>query len=109
MASRHVALIRGINVGRAKRVAMAELRAVSENLGYGDVGTLLDSGNVVFTAPRAAAGDAAVRIEEALANGLGVSARVTVLSAVELAAAVTENPLLEVANDPSRFLVAVLK
>jgi len=50
-AGMHVALIRGINVGRAKRVAMAELREAVAALGYGGVRTLLNSGNVVFTAP----------------------------------------------------------
>jgi len=108
VAHRKIALIRGINVGRAKRVAMADLRALVEDLGYGDVRTLLTSGNIVFTAPRAAAGDAAARIEKALAMKLGVSARVTVLTAAELAAAIADNPLLQIADDPSRFLVAVL-
>jgi uncharacterized protein (DUF1697 family) len=107
--SMQVALIRGINVGKAKRVAMAELRALIEKLGYGDVQTLLNSGNVVFSTPRPAAGNAAARIEKALAADLGVSARITVLSAAELATAVTENPLLTVAIDPSRLMVAVLK
>ncbi len=108
VAGRQVALIRGINVGRAKRVAMADLRALVEDLGYGDVRTLLNSGNVVFTAPGAGRGDAAPRIEKALAARLGVSARVTVLTAAELAAAIADNPLREVAVDPSRLLVAVL-
>lgn len=109
MPSRQVALIRGINVGRAKRVAMAELRALVEGLGYRDVRTLLNSGNVVFTAPAAVKGNAAERIEKALTAELGVSARVTVITAAELAAAVAENPLLKVANDPSRLLIAVLR
>jgi uncharacterized protein (DUF1697 family) len=109
VAGRQVALLRGINVGRAKRVAMADLRALVEGLGYGDVRTLLNSGNVVFTARRAEPGEAAARIEKALATRLGVSARVTVLTAADLAAAVTENPLLGVADDPSRLLVAVLR
>jgi uncharacterized protein (DUF1697 family) len=108
VANKQVALIRGINVGRAKRVAMADLRALVEDLGYGDVRTLLNSGNVVFTTPRAAPGDAAARIAKALLAGLGVSAQVIVLSAAELAAAVSDNPLLEIAGDPSRLLVAVL-
>jgi len=108
MAGRHIALIRGINVGRAKRVAMADLRALVEALGYTDVRTLLNSGNVVFTAPRAAQGNAAARIEKALAAKLGVSARITVLSAAELAAVVAENPLGKITTDPSRFLVCVL-
>lgn len=45
----YVALLRGINVGRVKRLAMADLRALIEGLGYGDVRTLLNSGNVVFS------------------------------------------------------------
>ncbi|HEV3004553.1 MAG TPA: DUF1697 domain-containing protein [Pirellulales bacterium] len=107
MAHAQVALIRGINVGRAKRVAMADLRALVEDLGYGDVRTLLNSGNVVFTTARPAAGTAAARIEKALATKLGISARVTVLCAADLAAALSDNPLLEVASDPARLLVAV--
>jgi uncharacterized protein (DUF1697 family) len=103
----HVALLRGINVGKAKRVSMADLKALVEGLGYRDVRTLLNSGNVVFTA-RAKPEAAAARIEKALAERTGVSARVTVLTAAELAAAVAENPLLQIADDPTRLLVAVV-
>ena len=107
-AGRHIALIRGINVGRAKRVAMADLRAMVAALGYRDVRTLLNSGNVIFTASGKAPPDPAARIEKGLAARVGVSARVTVLTAEEIAVVVAENPLLEVARDPSRLLVAVL-
>jgi uncharacterized protein (DUF1697 family) len=106
-ADRYVALVRGINVGRAKRVAMADLRSLFECLGHRDVRTLLNSGNVVFTGSHGAA-RAASRIERAMAGRLGVSARVAVLSAAELGRIVTENPLLKIAKDPSRLLVAVL-
>jgi uncharacterized protein (DUF1697 family) len=108
MASKYVALLRGINVGRAKRIAMADLREVFESLGYDDVRTLLNSGNVVFTAKSGAPGTTAQRIETAISESLGVSSRVTVLSAAELLSAVTENPLLEVAVNHSRLLVTVL-
>ena len=107
MSGRMVALIRGINVGRAKRVAMADLRALVSDLGYGDVRTLLNSGNVVFAAG-VAPDDAAARIEEGLAARLGVSARVVAFSAEALAAVVAENPLLEVADNPSRLMVSFL-
>lgn len=106
--NRQVALLRGINVGRAKRVAMADLRALIESLGYEDVRTLLNSGNVVFTVPGKAKGDAASRIEKAIEAQLGVSSRITVLTAAELDAIVEENPLLEIADNPSRLLIAVL-
>jgi uncharacterized protein (DUF1697 family) len=107
-AVRYVALFRGINVGRAKRVAMADLRALVAELGYTDVRTLLNSGNVVFSAPAATARGAAPRIEQALAARCGIAARVTVLSAAELAGVVAGNPLLAVADNPSRLLVAIL-
>ncbi len=107
MPNWQVALLRGINVGKAKRVSMAELKTLVEELGYGDVKTLLNSGNVVFTS-RASPSAAAAKIEKALTKVTGVAARVTVLSADELAAAVKENPLLKVAENHSQLLVAVL-
>ena len=107
-SDRKVALLRGVNVGRAKRVAMADLRALVEALGYGEVRTVLASGNVVFAAPGAAAAEAAGRIETALAAKLGLASRVTVLTATELAAVVADNPLHQGAENPSRLLVAIL-
>jgi uncharacterized protein (DUF1697 family) len=107
MAAVRVALLRGINVGRAKRIAMADLKSLIETLGYRDVRTLLNSGNVVFTVPTAVRGDAAARIEEGLATRLKVPARVTVLDGEELAAMVAKNPFGALARDPSRLLVAV--
>ena len=108
MAGRQIALIRGINVGRAKRVGMADLRALVVDLGYADVSTLLNSGNVVFTIPATVRGDPACRIEQAMATRLGISARVLVFAAAELTAVVREHPLHKVAIDPSRLLVAFL-
>jgi len=109
MAERQVALLRGINVGRAKRVAMADLRALVAELGYGEVRTLLNSGNVVYTAPGIAPDDAAERIEAAIRARLGITSRVTALTAADVAAAVAGNPLGEVADNPSRLFVAVLR
>ena len=105
---RCVALFRGINVGKAKRIAMADLRACFESLGYDDVKTLLNSGNVVFSAPAAAAGKAAARIEKTVASKHGLKSRVTVLTGGEVEAIVKENPFGKVANNPSRFFITVL-
>ena len=102
-----VALIRGINVGKAKRVAMADLRALVEGLGYSNVRTLLNSGNIVFDVPAKVSDKAGPRIEAAMSKELGVSANVTVLTASELADIMAKNPLAKVADDPSHLLVAV--
>ncbi len=104
--SRHVALLRGVNVGKAKRIAMADLRALLESLGYSNVRTLLNSGNAVFDAPNASKAKHAQRIQAALLQELGLDALVIVKSAEELAAAVAGNPLLDVATDSSRLLLA---
>jgi uncharacterized protein (DUF1697 family) len=104
----YVALLRGINVGTAKRVAMADLRDLLGALGYTDVRTLLNSGNAVFTAGAAAARNAGTRIEQALVKRLGVASRVLVFSGAELTQIVAENPLIEVSNNHSRLMVAFL-
>jgi len=108
MPGTHVVLLRGINVGRAKRISMAELRTFVESLGYTDVRTLLNSGNVVLTRRGKGPRDPGPAIEKGLADSVGVSARVVALTAAELAAVVAENSLLDVAVDPARLLVAVL-
>jgi uncharacterized protein (DUF1697 family) len=86
---------------------MADLRDLMTGLGYRDVRTLLNSGNVVFkTAPRR--GDHASRIEKEIQARLGLSSRVTVLSAAELDVAIRGNTLLKVATHHSRLLVGAL-
>ncbi|HJQ98176.1 MAG TPA: DUF1697 domain-containing protein, partial [Candidatus Polarisedimenticolaceae bacterium] len=101
-------LLRGINVGKAKRISMADLKALVEGLGYDGVRTLLNSGNVVFSSTKADGATAARRIEKGIADTLGVSSRVTVVSADEIAAAIAKNPHRKIASNPSRHLVAFL-
>jgi uncharacterized protein (DUF1697 family) len=107
MPNRYVALFRGINVGRAKRIAMADLRKIVERLGFGNVTTLLNSGNVVFEGsaedPEALAG----RIRTAVMKKAGFDALVVVKTGKDIAAAIAGNKLGKVANDPSRLLVAL--
>lgn len=107
MPATHIALLRGINVGTAKRVPMADLRELFEGLGYTGVATLLNSGNVVFTAKRDSAGKIEGKIEQAIEKRFGFGSRVTVITAEELSAIVKENSLG--ADNHSRLLVAVLK
>jgi len=108
MTARYVALLRGVNnIGTARRVAMADLRVLFEGLGFRDVRTLLNSGNVIFSAPNKGRGDVLARIEKGLASKLGLTSPVTVLSGREVAAAVRNNPFSGVATNPSHLLVVV--
>ena len=103
-----VALLRGINVGKAKRVAMADLRQVIESLGYSNARTLLNSGNAVFESSRALRKNAAEELREAVANKTGVSSRFILRSDAELAATVKANTLLKQATDPTRLFALFL-
>ena len=103
--STHIVLFRGINVGKAKRIAMAELKAMFEDLGYTNVRTLLNSGNVVFKAGKGVPKKLAADISAAIATHLGIEVPVIVVSTKELALIVGENPFAS-ADDPSRLLVA---
>lgn len=107
MATTLIALIRGINVGPSKRVAMADLRELLTGLGYADVRTHLQSGNAVFSTGAKAA-TVAAEIEDALADKVGVRASVVVRTGRQLAAAVAADPLGEIADNGSRHFLGFL-
>jgi uncharacterized protein (DUF1697 family) len=102
---RHIALLRGINVGKAKRVAMADLRALMEDLGHARVRTLLNSGNAVFDAPAGSPATIAAALKAAILARTGVDCEVIVKTAGELSAAITEHPLRRHHDDDARLLV----
>jgi uncharacterized protein (DUF1697 family) len=103
----YIGLLRGINVGKAKRMPMAELKALVESLGYTHVKTLLNSGNIVFRGPKGQAAAAAQRIEAAIPGAFGFESKLTVLDATQWAELVADNALLAQMTDPSRLLVAI--
>jgi len=104
-----VVLLRGVNVGTAKRVPMAELRALLSGLGYSDVATLLNSGNAVFRAPSGTPSRHAAHIAAALADKLKVDVPVIVKSAREFASIVAECPVAVEPSAHSRLLVAFVQ
>jgi len=101
-----VALLRGVNVGKSKRVPMADFRALLGDLGYSGVATLLNSGNAVFRASKGSPARHAADIAAAISNRLSVEVLVIVKSARELASIVAENTIASAAVDHSRLLVA---
>ena len=103
-----VALLRGINVGKAKRLAMADLRALVEDAGYTQARTLLNSGNVVFSGPATAPERIAAPLEKAIVARVGFHSHVIVLDAAAIDAVVSEHTLTQ-ADNPSRLLVAFVQ
>jgi uncharacterized protein (DUF1697 family) len=101
LMARQIALLRGVNVGGNKRVEMARLRALMEELGYRDVRTYVNSGNVVFSGPRRSE----KHLETAIAKAFGFEVPVVLRTRDELADVIQANPLGDLATDPAKHLV----
>jgi uncharacterized protein (DUF1697 family) len=104
---RHIALLRGINLGPSRRVAMGELRELLSSHGHGDVRTHLQSGNVVLTSDLKPEELGRV-LERQIAEGLGIDVEVVVRTREQLAEVVKRNPLADVADNPKRLQVSFL-
>jgi uncharacterized protein (DUF1697 family) len=103
----HVAMLRGVNLGK-RQVSMAELRTLIEGLGYLDVSTYVQSGNVVLTT-RKAEPRIAAELEAALTEALGFAVPVIVRSKADLVDVVADNPFPDAAADPTKLHVTFLR
>jgi len=102
---RYFAFLRGINVTGRNMIRMADLKELcTSSLGFADVQTLLQSGNVVFSAKRKPSEAA---IAEAIRASFGLSIKVMVRNEPELRAVVENNPFTPIRN-PGHLLVVFL-
>lgn len=99
-----IALLRGVNVGTSKRVPMAEFKALLEAQGFGNVATLLNSGNAVFHADSTSSETVSRGISTALASRFEFDVPVVLKSLQALGQIVAENSLAASAADHSRLL-----
>lgn len=97
----YVALLRGINVGGKNKVSMKDLVKLFEKLGFADVSTYVNSGNVMF---KAEVGNHAPAIEAAITKELDLTIRVMVKAKEELVAAVAANPFTHETIESDRTL-----
>jgi uncharacterized protein (DUF1697 family) len=106
----YVALLRGINVGGNKMVAMADLRAALTKAGFSNVQTLLQSGNVILDAAASSPAKLESQLEAAVEKRFSLEVEIHVRSAAELAAVIKANPFAaEATRDPSHLLVTFYK
>jgi uncharacterized protein (DUF1697 family) len=106
----YVALLRGINVGGNQMIAMADLRAVLADMGFADVRTLLQSGNVVFRAGAQAPARLESRLEKAIGARFGFTPDLHVRTGDEWRDVVAGNPFpAEAKADPGHLLVTFFR
>jgi uncharacterized protein (DUF1697 family) len=105
----HIALLRGVNVGGKTKVAMADLRAMLADLGFGDPRSLLQSGNLVFRSDKLTGADLERLLEVETEKRLGLKTDFFVRTPEELEAVIANNPFpKEAESDPSHLVVMFL-
>ncbi|HEV3154899.1 MAG TPA: DUF1697 domain-containing protein [Candidatus Baltobacteraceae bacterium] len=108
--SAYAAMLRAVNVAGHNAVTMADLKSLCERLGYQDVKSLLQSGNVVFNAPGAEAAEIEAALERETQKRLHVSTQFFVRTRAQVAAAVRANPFgAQAEDDPARLVLVFLK
>lgn len=101
-------LLRGVNVGGNNKVPMATLRELAVGLGYTEVATYVQSGNLVVTAKTRKPAEVEKAVADALRSELGVDVAVMVRSRDELATVIAANPMPDAVEEPSRYVVSFL-
>jgi uncharacterized protein (DUF1697 family) len=94
-----IALVKGINVGGNNKILMKDLVRTCEALGFSEVRTYIQSGNIVFRASEKKAQKLSATISEAIQSEFDIRTSVMILSAVEMASALNGNPFPEIETD----------
>ena len=105
----YISMLRGINVGGHKKVPMNQLRAMFEALGFKEVRTYIQSGNVVFRATMGNPEDLSRKIEQRVLKEFGFPASVITRTPEELQKAIQSNPFIKESGlAPAKVYVAFL-
>ncbi len=106
--TKHISLLRGINVGAQKKILMKDLKALYESIGLKNVVTYIQSGNVVFESERSAA-ELAVQIREAIQQHYGFEVSVFLRGHQDFKQMVANNPFMTRPDyQPDRLYFTIL-
>jgi uncharacterized protein (DUF1697 family) len=103
--AQYVAFLRGINLGSTNKISMPELRAMATDLGYTDVATYINSGNLIFSSTKKAAA-LEREISAAIKQRFGTNTDVAVRTPAQLRKILDANPYPD--GSPSQVTVAFL-
>jgi uncharacterized protein (DUF1697 family) len=106
--ARYVALLRSVNIGGYGRMAMNDLRQTFGSLGYDNVVTYIQSGNVLFSAPSKSEDAIVEAVEHRIAHDFGDSPAVLLRTVAELRRIGSKSPYAKKGADPARHHVTFL-
>ncbi|HET6622591.1 MAG TPA: DUF1697 domain-containing protein [Candidatus Saccharimonadales bacterium] len=105
---KYVALLRGINVGGNNKISMFELKACFEKLGFGDVKTYINSGNIIFSTSKSDETRLVRSIENCIKDKFNLDIPVVIRSNQQIAEVVKAIPKEWVNNQAMRTDVLFL-
>lgn len=106
----HVALLRAVNVAGTNAISMSDLRSFFEGLGFEDVRTLLQTGNVLFGAAAQASSHLEGHLETEASKRIALETTFFVRTAAELKTVIAKNPYqAEARRDPGHLVVQFMK
>ncbi len=107
--TKYIAILRGINVGGKRKILMADLKELFSEIGFADIQTYIQSGNVIFNTKRKDDNiELANKIEQSIAKNYDFKVPVIVRNVEELNEAISNNPFFE-KNDIERLHLTFLK
>ncbi len=106
---RKIALLRGINVGGKRKILMADLKLMFCDLGFTDVITYIQSGNVIFNTPEADVAKLENRVEQAILERFGFDVPVIIRTSKELEYVYNHNPFFNESADVKCLYLTFLK
>jgi uncharacterized protein (DUF1697 family) len=105
----YIAMLRGVNVGGHNRIKMEQLRRSFETLGFEQIRTYIQSGNVVFKATRTSPAALSTKIGEKILSDFGFAVPVVCRTVDELSQTIDSNPFLNQRGiDPEKLHVTFL-
>jgi uncharacterized protein (DUF1697 family) len=101
-----IAMLRGVNLGGNNLIKMDALRSLVESLGFQDVTTFIQSGNVVFRTKEQDLDAVGKRIGDGIEKGFGFRPGIVLRTADEMLGVIARNPFAGRKDiDPARLLV----
>jgi uncharacterized protein (DUF1697 family) len=103
-----IALLRGINVSGQKQIKMSDLKTLFEEVGFQNVETYIQSGNLIFSGKEKSSENIAERISSSIKKKFGFDVQVFVLLPEELLEILNKNPFINKNKDPDKLYVIFL-
>ena len=89
---KYISMLRGINISGHKLIKMEELRALYESLGFENVRSYIQSGNVIFECPDSDVSELEMKIENEIEETFGFPVNVTIRTKKEFQEVIENNP-----------------